>query len=87
LTGQLGTTTTNLQKQVQQAQDQANFGNLFTILGLMNQQKQEEKPLPVVGEIKPFEFGSDLLAGVYQPSKPNMFNVNQQLLNLSKGYK
>lgn len=85
LANQFGTTTTGLQKQISQAQGQAGFGNLLTILGLLKQQEKAPPPLALVGEIKPYEFSTDLLAGIYKPEKSNPYIANEQLLNLTKG--
>lgn len=81
---QFDTTTKGLQQQIAQAQGQANMGNLLAMLGLMQQQKKEAPPIPLVGEIKPYEFSTDLLAGIYNPERSNQYLANEQLLNLTK---
>jgi hypothetical protein len=82
---QFGATTQGLQKQVQQTQQQAGMGNLLAMLGLMQQGKKEAPPIPLVGEIKPFEFSTDLLEGVYQPSRTGLLGANDQLLKMTRG--
>jgi len=81
---QIGKTTQGLQQQIGQAQQQANFANLLTLLGVAKQQEKEPPPIPLTGKITPYEFSTDLLSGIYQPPKTGLFGTNQQLLNLSK---
>jgi hypothetical protein len=83
LAGQFGSTTQGLQQQIGQAQQQAGFGNLLGMLGLMQQQKKETPPIPLVGEITPYNFSTDLLEGIYKPA--GQYNANSQLLNLVRG--
>lgn len=82
---QFGTTTQGLQQQISQAQQQAGMGNLLAMLGMMQQKKQEAPPIPLVGEIKPFEFSTDLLEGIYQPSRTGLLGANDQLLKMTRG--
>jgi len=46
--------------------------DLLSMLALMNMQKQQAAPppIPLVGEIKPYQFSTDLLEGLYP--KPRM---------------
>lgn len=81
---QIGKTNQGLQQQIGQVQQQANFANLLTLLGVAKQQEKEPPPIPLTGKITPYEFSTDLLAGIYQPPKTGLFGTNQQLLNLSK---
>lgn len=85
LIGQFGTTTQGMQQQIQQAQQQAQMGNLLTILGLAQRESKPQPPLALVGEIKPYDFSSDLLAGVYKPNTMNQHSANNQLLKLTRG--
>jgi len=81
---QIGKTNQGLQQQIGQVQQQANLANLMTLLGVAKQQEKEPPPIPLTGKITPYEFSTDLLAGIYQPPKTGLFGTNQQLLNLSK---
>lgn len=85
VTQQFGATTQGLQQQISQAQQQAGMGNLLAMLGLMQQGKQEAPPIPLVGEIKPFEFSTDLLEGIYQPKQTGLLGANDQLLKMTRG--
>lgn len=65
---------------------QMDIGNLFGLMGLMQaNQPKKETPIPLVGEIKPYDFTSDLLAGVYKPNTMNQYQANDQLLNIARG--
>jgi hypothetical protein len=48
------------------------MSDLMAMLGIMgaSQQRAAPPPIPVVGEIKPYQFSTDLLEGIYQ--KPRM---------------
>lgn len=85
LTKQFGATTQGLQQQVQQTQQQAGFGNLLGLLGMMQQKPSSPPPIQLVGEIKPFEFSTDLLAGIYSPNKMGSIGANEELLKLARG--
>lgn len=85
LIGQFGTATKGMQQQIQQAQQQAQMGNLLTILGLGQKESKPQPPLALVGEIKPYEFSTDLLAGIYKPNTMNPYLANDQLLKLARG--
>lgn len=85
LIGQFGTTTQGMQKQIQQAQQQANFGNLLAILGMASKEQKPPPPLELVGKITPYQFSDDLLAGIYKPNTMNTYQANEQLLNMTKG--
>ena len=61
------------------------FGSLLALLGAAQQPQKEPPPIPVVGEIKPYEFSSDLLAGVYGKPRANMYGANEELLNMMRG--
>lgn len=62
------------------------MGALLGLLGLA-QQQQPKAPPPVqlVGQIKPYEFSSDLLAGVYGKPRSNIYSANEELLNMTRG--
>jgi hypothetical protein len=61
--------------------------DLLALLGIAQAQQKKPEPFPLVGEIKPYEFSSNLLEGVYQPYKMDWMNMNDQLLNLARGVK
>lgn len=61
------------------------FGSLLALLGAAQQPQKEPPPIQVVGEIKPYEFSSDLLAGVYGKPRANMYGANEELLNMMRG--
>lgn len=90
LAGEFGKTSQSMQQQIaqaqkagQQAQQQAQFGNLLALLGMSQQQKQQQPPpVQMVGEIKPFEFSSDLLEGIYRPNTMDKYRANDQLLQM-----
>lgn len=84
LAGAMGTKTQGLQQQIQQAQQQANFGNLLTLIGVA-EKEQKPPPLELVGKITPYDFSTDLLAGIYKPNTMNAQQANEQLLNLTRG--
>jgi hypothetical protein len=70
--GQLGTTLggqiAGLGTQLTAAKQQSDMSTLFGLMGLMQGNKSEkEAPIPLVGEIKPYQFSTDLLKGVYGP--------------------
>lgn len=85
LAKQFGGTTQNLQQQIQQSQQQAGFGNLLGLLGMMQQKQAAPPPVQLVGEIKPFQFSTDLLAGIYGPNKIGAAGTNDELLKLARG--
>lgn len=86
LTSQVGTSQQTMQQQIQQAQNQAGFGNMLGLLALLNQNKQQQPPpIPVVGQIKPFQFSTDLLEGIYPQNKMGVFGANDQLLKMARG--
>lgn len=61
-------------------------GSLLALLGLAQQQQAKEPPpVQMVGEITPYDFTSDLLAGVYKPNTMNQYQANDQLLNMARG--
>lgn len=69
----------------QQAAQQADLSSLLAIMGLAQKGKTPPAPIPTVGEIKPYEFSSDLLTGIYRPPQTGLFGTNEQLLNLARG--
>lgn len=82
---QIGKTNQGLQQQIGQVQQQANFANLLTLLGVAKQQEKEPPPIPITGEIKPYDFSTDLLQGLYPQKRQTPFSTNDQLLNLTRG--
>jgi hypothetical protein len=49
-------------------QGQMDIGSLLGLMGMMQGKAPEkETPIPLVGEIKPYQFSTDLLQGVYGP--------------------
>lgn len=62
------------------------IGTLLTLLGLASQQKKEPPPVPVVGEIKPYQFSTDLLENIYGPTQSGLLGSNEQLLKMMRGY-
>lgn len=81
---QIGKTNQGLQQQIGQAQQQANFANLLTLLGVAKQQEKEPPPIPITGEIKPYDFSTNLLEGLYG-NKQQPYQTNTNLLNLVRG--
>lgn len=69
------------------AQGSGSMTDLLALLGIAQAQQKKPEPFPLVGEIKPYEFSSNLLEGVYQPYKMDWMNMNDQLLNLARGVK
>jgi len=81
----LGTQLTATKSQAAQAQQQASMGNLLGLLGLMQGNKSEkEAPIPLVGEIKPYQFSTDLLQGVYGPRMAQGGSVDE-LMDIIRG--
>lgn len=68
------------------AQQGSDLGSLLALMS-MSQQKQEPAQTPVVGEIKPYQFSTDLLSGLYGQNdrQKDLYQSNNDLLRMTRG--
>lgn len=61
--------------------------SMLGLLGMAQQQQAQQAPQQpqVVGQITPYDFSTNLLEGIYQPSRAGLMGANNELLRMARG--